>query len=788
MFTRTSRRRALALRALGHLPVLWLLTGAASAQLSIELKYQEGRADPPSWDDPHARHLQRIVQDAAEYWEARFPDADLDLNVRFRWEDPTDVDVIPYLPPPGVAHTRRPYGAAAPNTYTIRFYSRWFGAEIDWFVDDEVRDDSEFRMVPIRYGSGGYPNSTVGLSSGGALHPLLEVGYEGQANRTFCDGAERPIAERWIAASPENGIDLYTVALRELGYAIGLGFRGEGEGGDGEYAISAGLVPPEVRDGGVNLATHEAAPGDFADDELAAPHSLFAAELEPGTRRLPSLLDLMVLAHINGFPGYDMERRYFDDTATHFHADSPEPWVGGAPGEDEIAVIAVPSSDSVVDVWENVSLSGLHLRSQHELRVEHSDLEVERFIDLHHHAMLMSQQGNVVTERFFHHGDLFSLDRGVLILGLSFEGSCGSRTEVKGENLAGADAEVRGPAAVWLLDGSRLETFFAKFTLRRLELHQSGAELEGGDALFEELEALVNDGLIRSQNGPLEFLPSGPRIRFDLDGDERIETGRIEALGGDITFGAPSQDDFAGSMRIGSGRTISVQGKLGVAGGIVELLGHDATLSIGDLDLVDGVVEAQGGGGAECFVLGDQTVRADGRLSISTQTRLFLAGNTTFDSETSSSLAATGAGTLVQVGDALVRGEETRIECYRYIWDGENPTLGAGYSTTTIEGGASLVITGDVSGGSWTDGFDGTVIVRGRLRVDQDWTLDPGARLVLEGGTVELGGDITNLGTIEGEGVVRTRIRNFGVVRCLGSGILFEQPVENNIGSSYDCP
>jgi len=240
--------------------------------LTIHLNYDAGLSTPPSSIDESGAGLQVIVGQAAAMWESIIQDEGT-LNIDFYWNDLDDNS--------GTLALENTLGTSKgkPTEARIQFDSQSNGSDRRWYVDPSPEDSSEFNLQQVLVQD--LSSSQVDAWYTGSPPATLEKSYAGSAKSSS-------------GSAVKNNYDLYSIALHEIGHAVGLSpvVSPLEPLLDNDYDVPDDLV---AQVGGTDpFAIDVFSPSNLA--HLAAKKSLMFPSFIRGERRLPSETDVLAIA------------------------------------------------------------------------------------------------------------------------------------------------------------------------------------------------------------------------------------------------------------------------------------------------------------------------------------------------------------------------------------------------------------------------------------------------------------------------------------------------------------
>ncbi|MCO6044072.1 hypothetical protein NG895_09140 [Aeoliella sp. ICT_H6.2] len=710
------------------------LTSSSVFGIQINISLDSNTSENPSWDQTGSL-LRNTFLAAADIWEDLLPGPGT-FDVDVEWDDDIGSNTLGLW-------TEYPL---ADNTIEIN-------PNFDWYYDSSPSNHSEFNFTtknPATSGASSYFGgqwlygdlSASERSSWftGAPPSVMEVGYRGYAT----------------SPSRQNQFDLLSVVLHELGHELGVNT------GEGPYEAQPSWI-------GNFSAGFNGPSGDGG--HLAALTTLMTPITPPGTRVLPSAVDVFAVADVLNFTaaGIDLDRKEY--VAGSGLWSNGIGWIGGTfPDGDDDAFIRSPTANPTVDLSANASARNLFVGQGDNLSTNS-------------HSLFVS---NTVTANGLD-TDIFVDTGGLLDTNNLF---------------------VQNQAELQVLGGS-IDAFTLITRPDTLLLGNGGSGNAGGVHIRS---VLINDGTIRATNGlTLSFTTSVPSSSTVWNLDGTGEDGVLDARSGNISFPQGRLTDaFNGTMMVGAARTLYIDNTVNIeTGGLVSLQGGtslstaavfrsssglylhaDTDLEISGFAQIDGnfgtsgdvTVEDSGnleitGPGSNVdghIELGDSadldiassfaswggtynlgsgsllniqgSMEFAGNGSFAGQGRVRLQGDTRFFGGTYST-----AGVVEQIGNALVDSSSPTILNGNGTWDLDG---NSGDTVWTVNSDLTLNVS-RIETGSGTQIFNGRIDLNGSgttmtVNTSTAWTLD--GRLDLDDGTVLAGSAQMNVtGTVNAE-------------------------------------
>jgi hypothetical protein len=463
-----------------YLALNLLLAATTSVQaVTINLTYDILRSTPHT-NDPNGIQLMSVVTAAADIWEDLIQDP-WPVNITIRWADLSDTNGTLGL------QTNTGTLAGRPVTASVGFDTVINGADRAWYFDATplVHDEYNLQQTVFSVTPTGFTGSTQNV---------MEVGYTGSA----------------LASQPavvQNNWDLLTVALHEIGHALGMTSNvATSEVSDGDYDVDPNFV------NGANMAIQDN--GSF---HLVAPLALmFPTAAGVGFRTLASATDVFSVAAAPNpdsqeWTSISLERRNFLGGADlNVNAN----WLGGL------------APTAATDAWVRQN------NASPPFTTATANLNTRNFT---------VQDGSIVNT---------AGNRIRSIVDTTIRGSNTILRVGTGGELEADDLFVNSGGTLRLLDDSNaLQT---NVDLQGTLDLSTGGTVEGyGNVFFDVF--LENDGFIRGTDGKLLWFITAAG-NYDLDGSGNF--GVVNATEGDIMFSGTTAEDFQGVMFVGANRTI----------------------------------------------------------------------------------------------------------------------------------------------------------------------------------------------------------------------------------------
>lgn len=466
--------------------VIAVLTTPA-AGITINVVYNNGNSVEPA-TDPTGTLLTSIVQEAANRWEDIIEDS-FTMTLNVWWDTAPNVNnalaIAPIVTPNG-DETRTVTGNIL------------FNRTSNWFLDTTPSADEEyaFTQTLFRDLSGADQATMYNVTTN---QQLLEAGFVGAA----------------IASAPaqaQNGTDLLSVALHEIGHHLGV--TNQLQKAMDEWQTDSDYdLPPSLLNGRVIAARTGDNFGHLAGDNIApfTIPSLMQPTVPSGTRRLPSATDVFAAAAVGEWTQIDLSRQDL---------------LGGTTWNNATA-------------WEGAQVPGAadsaFLRLGGTVNLDINDLVANLFV-----------------------GDSTNF----------FTGS--NRIDVSGTTTISFDGTFPF-AQIFVETGGELETSVLVIDGGELDMEGGLADIQNSVTITKNLTggnisgfgtvdvqvSLLNNGLISAtDDDTLLFTSSSGGNVFDIDGD--AGDGEVRAISGDLVFAANINPTFAGEMTVGVDHFIEI--------------------------------------------------------------------------------------------------------------------------------------------------------------------------------------------------------------------------------------
>ncbi|MEQ9454151.1 MAG: hypothetical protein RLN76_06105 [Phycisphaeraceae bacterium] len=450
-------------------------------------------------------------------------------------------------------------------------------------------------------------------------------------------------------AAARNGFDALSTIIHEIGHAVGLTSNvSSGEYADGDYDVPTGLTNGFVT-------------GIEGDVHLDATTALMCGGCgASGVRRLPTAIDVLAAATGSNWTNLDLLRQ---DMLSAGDMGNDFEWVGGKqPGSADDAWMRHGGTAQILSGGTFFAAS-LFVGEGTDVQTNGEKIDIGGLVTIERAAGEGSTQIFVETGGELEAGD-------VIVNGGELD-------------MSGGLADIGDDLDTEIFDGFIGEV--------------------NGNGTVDVAGTFRNDGRIRPDGGRLTFVSANATSAWDLDGPSG--NGLVDASVGDITFSTGGVNDaFDGVMTVGDGQdiTFNVDWALGT-GGVLNLnggatLAADAEILGTGTTTLSGVVNVVGFAAIDTPVVVESTAT----VNITASDAQLTLGNSTLDSVTYNGGTFTGAGTLVQNGDATVTaGNTVTIATRTFDWDGGL------ISDTTLEANSRM----DITGRGISDAHDGLITI-----------------------------------------------------------------------------
>ena len=643
----------------------------ARAFLTINLVYTGAPASEPSYD-PGGTQLMAVMNAAAEHW-GRATGIIKDnhtINIGVSWADLSDANMTLGL------HTNLDGGPVPkPTLASIQMDTQFNSVDRLWYFDTTPNNNSEFALTQTRFGDLSAANQSAWYN--GSTPAVLEAGFAGGATATAPTAAQ-------------NGVDMYSIALHEIGHALGMTTNvAATQTLDGDYDVNPGFV------GGFSMGIID--DGTF---HLPQTNTLMAPGINNGIRRLPSAADIFSVASASTWTNLDLHRVDYIGGPIF---SNPAAWIGGK------------TPNFTADAFVRSYGSGGITVAQSSMQFQNLSVFDAWNVTAINNSVLLDVDGTTTVDG----SGTTAWTTKIVLQGNTAPGSLLDTNELM------------------LINGGRLE-LEGQVPFAAAKVQQT-AVIDVQSSLFGHgffniandviTDLFINYGRIEADGGELRLAATNTvNPVFDLDGDDPLNPGDIRAIAGDLSVYGLHIGDFRGELRIGSGHEATFEHRFEVGfSGEVRLDGSTtdpATLNGADLILGGDInVDKLGriGKGPSDLATFDGSAASPGNLILSvpdSDDELRLEGPAVFDGG-----IYQGDGTIKQAADITV-ASFTPIQVGTYDWGNSQP---GSPLTTLIDTGALFRISSPTTGTSDNEYRGIMRLQNGELEVNttSGWTLPP---------------------------------------------------------------
>lgn len=635
------------------------LVAVPAPAITINLvKAPNNLTDNPSYDS-NLNKLGNIMQAAADYWEAIFPQ-NHDVTIEYGYLD-LDPAIL------GVAslkdvneNTGRPVAGAIALDSTVN--SQIYGdIDRDWYFDLTPSDNSEFDMQQTLVRD--LTPQQRSAYYNGSPPELLEAGYYGNYK-----GADL-------------GDDAFSVALHEIGHILGVndGFPDSStELADNDYDF----YPSWVHNASVAAEVWDL-PGDVQKEHLRSPESLMAVGAGSGDRHLPGATDIFAAAQMANWTSVDLYRMDFLG-GTSWNVGTN--WEGGSVPDSNDDAYVRHGGD--VDVHADAVAGYLTIRDGSSVNTNDNELDVTNKV-----AVEAGPDGDEATLIVEPNGSLIAHE-----------------LEINdGGNVAVSGSTVLPRVNAQMVDINPDGVLFGHGRVSALHLYNNGTITAlnplGDNTTYLRLYAKPGGSIDLDGNSELA---TEPGQNLGIEG-----SGRVFAVLGNVRVNGALSDAFDGEMTIGANRSVHFSQPWQL-GDNVALTSPDVYLNGGSTEpeaaAIDGAnmtahagqIHVDGFGSLRSHVTFESSVE----VNVASNSYLLIDDGATFRGG-----SFQGPGTMRFDTDVLV-DTSTTIDLASVDLDGD--TGGPG-THLTIDGGTLRLNTQRIDSPGAPNRYDGVMDLNGRF-------------------------------------------------------------------------